>query len=294
MVSRSTILGVTFISPSASATSRSLPRSAHFPMGRPVKLARFAGSGSASLAQMRQQDRQSRGGHAFDTPRLPERPRAYRLEARPRLVRETHDLRIIERRGNDDRFIAPESIDIRPLAVQIDRIFGFDFQLLADPARNHAEFRPDRAKPRKIDRRISQQIVSAAPDSIEIDLQPMAYRLARRYLERSREPVAQSSSVIFARKCRARSDPTQPRAMPLAVEPLIGIIGPQQQPIFGARSEHTVGFGNASRNQIVDHDAEIGFVPAEYDIRRARSAGSGIEPRDDALCRPPPRSPSCR
>ena len=43
----------------------------------------------------------------------------------------------------------------------------------------------------------------------------------------------------------------------LVGEPLIGVVGPQRQPILGARGEHAIGFGDAARHQIVDHDAEI-------------------------------------
>ena len=52
---------------------------------------------------------------------------------------------------------------------------------------------------------------------------------------------------------------------------LIGIVGPQQQPVFGPRGEHPIGFGGTARDQIVNHHAGVGIRPAEgEDVSRAR------------------------
>ena len=61
----------------------------------------------------------------------------------------------------------------------------------------------------------------------------------------------------------------------LAGQPLIGVIGPQRQPVFGPRGEHAVRLGDAARDQVVDHHAEIALGAVEHDVA--------------CRCRPAPR-----
>ena len=58
----------------------------------------------------------------------------------------------------------------------------------------------------------------------------------------------------------------------LVGQPLIGVVGAQGQPIFGARGEHAIGLGDAARHEIVDHHAEIAFGAVEHDRRSAAGA----------------------
>ena len=50
--------------------------------------------------------------------------------------------------------------------------------------------------------------------------------------------------------------PTQP-GLARGRQPLVGIVGPQPQPVFGPRGEHAVGLGDARGHQIVNQNAEI-------------------------------------
>ena len=69
----------------------------------------------------------------------------------------------------------------------------------------------------------------------------------------------------------------------LAGQPLIGVVGAQRQPIFGARGEHAIGLADAARDQIVDHHAEIAFGAIEHDRRAAAGPRGGIEAGNQAL-----------
>ena len=71
--------------------------------------------------------------------------------------------------------------------------------------------------------------------------------------------------------------------MPFAGQPLVGVVGAQRQPVFGARGEHAVRLGDAARDQIVDHHAEIAFGAVEHDLAAPARPRRGVEPRDQAL-----------
>ena len=55
----------------------------------------------------------------------------------------------------------------------------------------------------------------------------------------------------------------QPGLAALRRQPQVGVVGAQEQPIFGSRREHSIRLEAALRDQVVDHDAEIGLVAAE-------------------------------
>ena len=73
---------------------------------------------------------------------------------------------------------------------------------------------------------------------------------------------------------------------PAVGEPLVGIVGPQQKPVFGARGEHAVGFRRAAGHKIVDHHAGIGIGAAKGEAARAaRSEQGRIDAGDEPLRR---------
>ena len=66
---------------------------------------------------------------------------------------------------------------------------------------------------------------------------------------------------------------------------LVGVVGAQGQPVFGARGEHAVGLAGAAGHQIVDQNADIGVGAVEhYRFRSSRGQG-GVEPGDQPLRR---------
>ena len=92
-----------------------------------------------------------------------------------------------------------------------------------------------------------------------------------------------SSWPWVVRKARARSAPTQPSAIPLRRQALIGVVGSERQPKLGARGEHAIGLGDAMGRQIVDHHAEVRLGAVERRERLAAGLARGVDPRNDPL-----------
>ena len=66
----------------------------------------------------------------------------------------------------------------------------------------------------------------------------------------------------------------------------IRIILTQQQPVFSATGEHPVGFRHPPRHQIIDQDAEIGFIPTGKPGRFTFDEQSGVDSGQQSLrCR---------
>ena len=119
--------------------------------------------------------------------------------------------------------------------------------------------------------RIGQQFERGAPLAVPIERQAVPFGFVRRDRQRLRKRARRIERRHLGRECALpRSGPTQPIAMPFAGQPLVGVVGAQRQPVFGARGEHPVRLGDAARDQIVDHHAEIAFGAVEDDRRRRR------------------------
>src|SRR5690349_4162650 len=52
-------------------------------------------------------------------------------------------------------------------------------------------------------------------------------------------------------------------------QPLIGVVGPERQAIFGAGREHAVRLGDPAGDEIVDHDAQIAVGTIEHEWQGA-------------------------
>ena len=72
----------------------------------------------------------------------------------------------------------------------------------------------------------------------------------------------------------ARSPPTAPIADPDRGQALVGVVGAQGQPVFGARGEHAVGLAGAAGHEVVDQHADIGVGPVEHERRPPPDADS--------------------
>ena len=66
---------------------------------------------------------------------------------------------------------------------------------------------------------------------------------------------------------------------------LIGIVGPQGQPILGARREHPVRLGDAAGHKIVDHHPEIAVGAVEHDRVGSACAHGCVQARNNSLRR---------
>ena len=65
----------------------------------------------------------------------------------------------------------------------------------------------------------------------------------------------------------------------------IGIVGPQDETVLGPAREHAVGFSGSPCDQIIDHDAEIGFCPVKPYARKTSSEARRVDPGDQSLAR---------
>ena len=64
----------------------------------------------------------------------------------------------------------------------------------------------------------------------------------------------------------------KPQPMGQRRQPAVGIVGPQQQPVFGPAGEHAVRLVDAARDQVVDHHADIRLIAAEHQRLFGRGA----------------------
>ena len=191
----------------------------------------------------------------------------------------------IEIGGQRERLVAPERGNVLCLARQIGRIARFYMAFVRErggiatssgqiaraplPAQGRgsaasrtrcASARPARRERRGVPSRrvIADSACSAAPTP-------------RRARQRALKVRARA-------RCRA-----QPQARARGVRRRSALSVAQRQPVFGARGEHAVGFGDAARHQIVDHHANIGLGAVEHrgalPGRRARR----VQPGDQAL-----------
>ena len=58
--------------------------------------------------------------------------------------------------------------------------------------------------------------------------------------------------------------PDQPGPMSDTCQAAIGVVVPQQQPIFGPRREHPVRFIHAPRDQVIDQNTQVGLAAVKH------------------------------
>src|SRR5262245_63281042 len=66
-------------------------------------------------------------------------------------------------------------------------------------------------------------------------------------------------------------------------QPYIGVIDSQAKAVLGAGSEHTVRLIDSLGDQIVDQDADVGFVTFDWDRLLGVNRSGGIDAGDDSL-----------
>ena len=78
-----------------------------------------------------------------------------------------------------------------------------------------------------------------------------------------------------------------------AAEAQVGVVLAQEQAVFGAGGEHAVRLGGAFGDEIVNEDADVGFVAAEDDGAFALDPTDGVDAGDESLARRLLRSRRC-
>ena len=236
--------------------------------------ARLLGSGALgrdALFQVGQQQHQRGRGHAVEPGRLAEGRRPVALELLAHSVDRPGSAAKSKSAGMAMRLVLAEGRDVELLPLDIDGVAGVDLELRGDGRSRCLPISGQiGGEPRDIDAGIGQQLEGRAPAAVAIDARGRAGRPRWASASGSRSSAAPSSSAADLRgegRCAVRSDAAEVDAE--RRQALVGIVGAQAQPVFGARGEHAVGLGDAARHQVVDHHAEIAVGAAR---RRNRAA----------------------
>ena len=176
------------------------------------------------------------------------------------------------------------------LSVDIPLISGLDLDLLDHLRIVRDRFRADakRHQPSMIDARTAQQVIERIFTLNRLPQQTLDARLIN--LGRVRPGRAQArqlarDGLLLDAKGSPADISDQPKPPPLLGQTQVGVILAQRQPVFGTAGKHTVRFGNAARNEIIDEHAEIRLIttrrPAVFSLRPQ----GRIRPRQQALRR---------
>ena len=82
-------------------------------------------------------------------------------------------------------------------------------------------------------------------------------------------------ALRFLHKSRLAQRADKPGFDAPAGESQIGVVLPKEQPVFGAAREHAIGLRRAPGHQVVNQDADVGFVAGEgerWDVRESFNA----------------------
>ena len=106
----------------------------------------------------------------------------------------------------------------------------------------------------------------------------------RRHVSASAMARASRSAAILVR-CAGRAPRRRSRERcPLSVSRWSALSARSVKPVLGARREHAVRLGDAPRDEIVDHHAQIGFGAIEHDWRAPLArTHCGVETSDKSL-----------
>jgi hypothetical protein len=75
----------------------------------------------------------------------------------------------------------------------------------------------------------------------------------------------------------------QPEVERVGHEPPVGVVAPEEQPVFRARGEHSVGLAMLEADQVVDHDPDVPLVAPEHERGPALELQRGVDARDEPL-----------
>ena len=130
-----------------------------------------------------------------------------------------------------------------------------------------------------------QQLEPAAPLSVLVEREPMPLGLLRRERDRIGAFARGNERRDFSVNARRPHGADAADGNSFRGQALVRVVGPQRQPIFGARGEHAIRLADAARHQVVDHHADVGLRAIENDLGPLAGARGGIEACNKSLCR---------
>ncbi len=121
------------------------------------------------------------------------------------------------------------------------------------------KIRPDHRQLLQPDVRKRQKVISRAPLTVMVDINPCREASCGVKLScRNRVLAALSCWLLLEKTCRPFStNDTQLHC--LRSQPVVCIVSPQRQPELGPGSKHSIGFADAAARQIVNHNANVTF-----------------------------------
>src|SRR6476620_3431632 len=101
-------------------------------------------------------------------------------------MRETGDFRVVEIIREQETLIPPVGCDVGRLPIEIDRVFGVDFELLGNSGRELKKFWPYPGHVGDADVRVRQELKSRSALTIAVEREPIRVRFLRGHGNRAR------------------------------------------------------------------------------------------------------------
>src|SRR6185312_13581219 len=164
-------------------------------------------------------------------------------------------------------FVLSRSLDLSFLAAQVTSVF--DRRLNACDVDVH-ELRIEVQLNLLVDHEMFEAHFRPAKHLDSFPGQPAKIRVVPSATGRERVPAA-----VIDKTCI-----TPPRC-----QPQVRVIDSQQQPVLGPRGKHTVRLEATFRNQVVDKNSHVGFVPLQLEPSHAANRMRCIDSGDESLRR---------
>ena len=198
-------------------------------------------------------------------------------------MRQAADGGIVQSGRQGQGLLTAQGLGVSRLAIEVASVARGDLDLLAHDRAPVTDDREGRCEGRQVDARIGEQIPHGTALTVGIDGDAEGLSLLR--CERRR--AGQCRRLGQGRRLCLEGAPAVRRHNSgldaQRGQPLIGVVGAESQPILGAAGEHAVGLGHTARDQIIDHDADIGLVPPQHDFRGPRGGAGGVQTGNQPL-----------
>ena len=201
------------------------------------------------------------------------------------LGRQAANLRIVEISGNGNGFITAQRVNISLLPVDIAGIAAIRLDLRAQGDRDCRQLWPQAEYPVETNIVKRQHVGRASHRAVTRCRQTGGAKLIRPCAGRLDQITRAGQRHTLFLPGRSPHRPDTADFDTAVGQTLIGIVGPQQQPIFSPRGEHPIGFGGAAHDQIVNHHTCIGIRPPEGEaVGRTRRSQCRVDTGDKSLC----------
>src|SRR6476646_528494 len=204
---------------------------------------------------MREQQQESRRGHAIEPCIRSEACGAIPLEFVPELGGQSGDTYKGKVLRDGDPLFLTEGSNVDLLALEVDRVKRIDGELLGDPRIESSDLRPNARECRKVDIWIGEKLVGAPLAPVAIDDEGASRSFVWGQCEALQQRLALGGRLRLRREGRSSLAADGAGGEPERREALVGIVGTEREPILGARGEHAVRLGDAARYEIIDHHA---------------------------------------